>query len=333
MDAWKESATNEAASLRPPGRAAIKLPKSPGRVTTGQYESGNLAFPQIDHPFRDPMHPIPKASGLAAAIVLLMAGSAAVAAPFTPGNLVVARVGNGAAILSNASTAVFLDEYTTAGTLVQSIALPTAASGANRALTIGGTGTSEGMVSRSVDNRYVTMSGYDIPPGTASVNGTPTATVNRVVARIDSTGLIDTTTGFTTAFNANSVRAATTVDGTDIWVSGVGASSLGGVWHRVCGSIAAGTQISTTVTNTRNLGIAGGQLYVTSGSGAFRLATVGTLTPTTAGQTITNLSGLPTGPLRLTRFVFLDRDAGVGGNDTRLFLGRCSRWRHSQVFV
>ena len=74
------------------------------------------------------MHPIPKASGLAAAIVLLMAGSVAVAAPFTPGNLVVARVGPGAAALNNASTAVFLDEYTTAGTLVQSIALPPAAS-------------------------------------------------------------------------------------------------------------------------------------------------------------------------------------------------------------
>src|SRR5688572_8497010 len=51
------------------------------------------------------------------------------AAAFTSGNLVIYRVGTGgAATLSNAATAVFLDEYTTSGgTPVQSIALPTTA--------------------------------------------------------------------------------------------------------------------------------------------------------------------------------------------------------------
>jgi hypothetical protein len=45
---------------------------------------------------------------------LALTGIAA-AAPFTPGNVVVYRVGNGAAGLLNTGAAVFLDEFTAAG--------------------------------------------------------------------------------------------------------------------------------------------------------------------------------------------------------------------------
>ena len=48
----------------------------------------------------------------------------AAAAAFTPGNVVVYRVGDGSGSLVNTGNAVFLDEYTTSGTLVQSIAMP-----------------------------------------------------------------------------------------------------------------------------------------------------------------------------------------------------------------
>src|SRR5205814_10528598 len=74
-----------------------------------------------------------------------LAGSAAQARPFIPGDLVVVRVGDGSAALSSASTAGFLHEYTPAGILVGSaIPLPTSASGANRALTLGGSTSPEG---------------------------------------------------------------------------------------------------------------------------------------------------------------------------------------------
>jgi hypothetical protein len=49
------------------------------------------------------------------------------ASPISPGDLVVYRVGDGAAGLLNTGAAVFVDEYTTTGTLVQSIPLPTTA--------------------------------------------------------------------------------------------------------------------------------------------------------------------------------------------------------------
>jgi len=262
------------------------------------------------------MRRIPKASELALAAFSIFAASPLLAAPFAPGNLVVARVGNGSGALSNASTAFFLDEYTPAGAFVQSIAMPTAVNGLNRALTIGGTGTTEGMISKSADGRFVTVTGYDIAPGTASVAGTTTAATNRVVGRIDHLGNVDTTTAFTTAFNTNTIRGATTNDGTGIWASGNGSGGTGGVWFQPFGTVGAATQINAVTTNTRHLSIVAGQLYVSAQSGTIRLATVGSGLPTTAGQTITNLPGLPTASTQPNGFVFLDRDAGVSGPDT-----------------
>ena len=66
-------------------------------------------------------------------------------AAFTPGNLVIYRVGDGTSPLAGTGNPVFLDEYTTAGTLVQSIPMPTTVVGANRRLVAGGTATSEGL--------------------------------------------------------------------------------------------------------------------------------------------------------------------------------------------
>src|SRR5688500_7710791 len=71
-----------------------------------------------------------------------------VPAAFTPGNVVIYRVGDGIAALTGNGSAVFLDEYTPAGTLVQSVAMPTTASGNQRQLIAGGTATAEGLVTR-----------------------------------------------------------------------------------------------------------------------------------------------------------------------------------------
>ena len=76
----------------------------------------------------------------------LLAAAAIAQSPFTFGNVLVVRVGDGLAALTNASTAVFLDEYSPTGTLVQSIPLPTAATGANQPFTCSGTSTSEGFL-------------------------------------------------------------------------------------------------------------------------------------------------------------------------------------------
>ena len=81
---------------------------------------------------------------------------------FGAGNLVVYRVGDGAA-LSGSAAAVFLDEYTTGGALVQSIAMPTTVQNTgNRALTASGTATSEGELTRSLDGQYLVAAGYNV---------------------------------------------------------------------------------------------------------------------------------------------------------------------------
>ena len=61
---------------------------------------------------------------VSAVILICAACTTALAGPFTAGNLAVVRVGDGSAALSSVATATFIDEITTGGTLVQSIALP-----------------------------------------------------------------------------------------------------------------------------------------------------------------------------------------------------------------
>ena len=123
-------------------------------------------------------------------------------AAFAPGDVVVYRVGTGATLTAGAATAAFLDEYSPTGTLVQSIALPTANSGSNLALTASGTqaGTTilgDGSLTDSTDGRYLLAVGYNATPGTTGVVGLTSATNPRVIARIDSNGNIDTSTAIT----------------------------------------------------------------------------------------------------------------------------------------
>ncbi len=236
------------------------------------------------------------------------------AAAFTAGNLVVYRVGTGSGTLGTSAAAVFLDEYTPSGTLVQTIAMPTAVSGSNRRLTAAGSSTSEGFLTRSADGQYIVLAGYDADVGTATVASTTSATVNRVIGRVDASGTVNTSTALTDAISAGNARSAASTNGTDLWISGT--SSGGGIRYATLGATTS-TQISTTPTNLRQVNIFGGQLYVSSMSGTTRMATVGSGTPTTGSQTITNLTGLDStnvnGPYG---FFFADLNGGVAGNDT-----------------
>ncbi|HEV8631662.1 MAG TPA: ExeM/NucH family extracellular endonuclease, partial [Thermoanaerobaculia bacterium] len=239
--------------------------------------------------------------------------SSATAAPFTAGNLVVYRVGDGAVALTSNGTAVFLDEYTTAGVLVQSIAVPTTTVGLQRRLVASGTATTEGFLTRSTDGQSVVFSGYDAATGTASITTSTSATVPRVIGRVVDNGTIDTTTALTDAISGGNPRSAASTNGTDLWLSGT--SSGGGVRYATLGATTS-TSLATTPTNLRVLGIFGGQLYTSSQSGAFRLATVGSGTPTASGQTITNLPGFPTATGSPQAYFFADLDVGVAGVDT-----------------
>jgi predicted extracellular nuclease len=233
------------------------------------------------------------------------------AAAFAAGNIVVYRVGTGTA-LTSAATAVFLDEYTPSGTFVQSIQMPTADSGAQQTLTASGTATSEGLLTLSADGHYLLVTGYDSAPGTAGVAG---GAALRVVGRVGADGSVDTSTTLGTFLSGNNIRSATSSNGTDIWVAGAN-----GVAYTTFGSTANATVLASQ--NSRDLGIFGGQLYESSGSGSFRIASIGSGLPTSGTQTLTALPGIPISTTNSTPvnspygFFLADLTGAVAGVDT-----------------
>lgn len=257
----------------------------------------------------------PTSSSLGWMIVTLAAvplGSA-MGAPFRPGDIVVVRIGDGSTTLNSASAAVFLDEYTSTGTLVQSVALPGAASGSNNAFTNSGSATSEGALTLSSDGQYLALAGYAVSPGQTLVSST--TGVNRVAARVDMNGVVDTSTLLpATAYVQNNIRGAVyNTSSGGFYTSGTGNSSSGGTWFVNFGGGAFATQLSTGVVNTRVVETYDGQVYTSSMSGAFRgVAAVGTGLPITAGQFTTLLPGFsPATNSPESAYAFVYKDANT----------------------
>ena len=213
---------------------------------------------------------------------------------FTAGNLVVYRAGDGVAGLRSVATYAFLDEYTPTGTLVRSVKLPGLASevtAPNNRVTISGSSTSEGFITRSANGLYLIAEGYNADTGTTGVAKTTAFAVNRVVATVDVNGNINSSNVSPSFSSANNFRAAASTDGNSFYLAG-GATGLAYMPVQA-GGIDSATKLSTTVSNIRCVEIFGGQLYVSTASGsAIRVGSVGTGLPTIAGQTITNLPGV-----------------------------------------
>jgi hypothetical protein len=231
------------------------------------------------------------------------------AASFTPGNVVIYRVGDGTSVLTNLGNTVFLDEYTANGTLVQSIMMPTNQAGANSPIVISGTATSEGQLTLSADGQYLIMAGYATNSayysvGTTSLPNTSSTAVPRIVGRVDYDGNIDTSTVLTNFSNGNNPRCAASTDGVNIWVGG----AQGGVAYTTLGSAAVTTlnNISGTTTNKptniRYVDIYNGQIYCSTEKTTNGIYTVGIGEPTTTGQVMTLIqpAGGPGGVMFLT---------------------------------
>lgn len=244
--------------------------------------------------------------------------SAAFAAAFAPNNVVVLRVGDGTAALASQTAApVFLDEYTTAGTLVQTVAMPTTTSSPNFRLTLHGLETAVGALNLSADRQYLTLGGYDAAVGTTSLTGTAPGTTPRVIARVDASGTVDTSTTVTDGFAR--FASVVTDDGTRFWGTGNtnGVVAVGGLRHVASLGATTSTLVSaaspTAPNNLLMAGIHGGQLYTSASFGSpnfiFGVAAVGTGLPTTSGQSVAQLSGFPTSGTHAARaYIFTDAD-------------------------
>ncbi|MCP9496367.1 MAG: carboxypeptidase-like regulatory domain-containing protein [Pyrinomonadaceae bacterium MAG19_C2-C3] len=263
----------------------------------------------------------------------LFASASVHAQNFGAGNIVVYRVGDGTSALANTATSVFLDEYTQSGTLVRSIPLPSATPDpatitptTNRALTADGTGNFEGQITRSVDGRFVTLTGYNRTAGPGRDSTADTAgTTNRIVGTVDAAGNINTTAVIDNAFGTNqSIRSAVTTGGTAGNLSFYVVGSNNGVRLATQGtmtSLLASTVVTPTTApqNIRVINIFGGQLFVSAASTAatapLRAGAVGSGIPPADGtQPITNLPGIPDAnnqPFAPVGFFFADLDPSV----------------------
>jgi hypothetical protein len=284
-----------------------------------------------------PAHPFPRRrskrltrravviSLAAAAAVPAMALPAAAASGFTSGDLVVYRVGTGTAVTSGTSAAVTLDEYVPAvqnqAAPAFSLAMPTTTGTGltPNPLSASINATSEGGLTLSTDGTTLLVPGYDAAPGVGAIASTTAANDPREVAEVNAAGNIDTTTTFgTTAFSGNNIRSVASVNGSGIWAGGAGGTEAtsGGVWYA---SYGANTSAMLIGGNYRWVNIFNQQLYASSGSATapavIGVNAVGSGLPTTAGQTITNLSGVDSSSAG-TPYAYLLLSEGGNGIDT-----------------
>ena len=233
-------------------------------------------------------------AGIAAlASIATVVAPAAHADPFSSGSLVVERMGDGTVTLTSAATQISILEVTTAGSLTQTIILP---SGTSDPQTDSGSASSDGYL--NTYGGFVSVPGYNAALNTPSV-ASSNAKVNSL---LDATGSVATRTLFpvggpsgttpgtpagVSPFSGNNYRSSIATSGSTFY--GVGTSSglpsTGGAWY-FTGS--AFTQVSSTATgqptNLRVVEIYNNQLYATSAaSTGYGIWSIGSGLPTTAG--------------------------------------------------
>jgi hypothetical protein len=232
---------------------------------------------------------------------LLSVSALANAAPFTAGNVVVERVGSGAAALSSAATSVFLDEFNTTGALQQSLSMTVTASG---------TATSEGLINRSADGGVLLVPGYAAAAGTASVTSSSAATVAREANVVAAYGSVLRTPTAGTLLGGNNIRSAASDHTTNIYLGGAA-----GVAYL---DFTTGAATSVSTANVRDLNVTNGQLYYSTGStgaasgGATGVYALGTGLQTSGSLSLTQIVAAPS-PYA---FLFADLNAAIGGVDT-----------------
>jgi hypothetical protein len=179
---------------------------------------------------------------------------------FTPGNLAVLRVGNGTETLVSSGNSLFVDQYTTGGTLVNSVTVPDTGSGA---LLVSGASSSEGGLTRSLDNTLVILAGYSTNLGSisSSLSSQSAAVVPRAVSSVDAFGVYHLAQASTTLYTSNNIRCATS-DGTNsFWTAG----SPGATFY--LNPPQSPTEVQAAGGNTRQVKISGGGLYFSTQAG------------------------------------------------------------------
>lgn len=231
---------------------------------------------------------------------LICASLSAYSQAFTPGNIVVYRYGDGTTTTAGVVVPVYLDEFTPAGVLVKTRAIPTitksdGSGNLNRRLTglgklASGLYQQEGMSTLSQDGKYLTIFGYNQEVG----GGVTTTDSSLVVGIVAADGSYNSTTLLSNApfaNNSNSLGAPRSAvsnlnnGSLDIYANGFAGS---GVQYTTLGSNSSSRVNTASVQNSpRTMGIFNNTLYVPIGGSATLAYTTPPPTSTTALSTVT----------------------------------------------
>ncbi len=252
-------------------------------------------------------------------LALVVAPHGAGAFVFTQGDLVISLEGNGAGAtlatpyLDGQAAPITLDEVTTSGVLAGQLVLPTVASGSNVPIVGEYGSSSEATLQLSGNGQVLTIAGYDVniatynanqaaylPPGTTEIALAQTldSQVPRVIATINASGVVNSSTALTNVYNEQNPRSVYTTNGSSLYISGQGTKgdNTAGVFYALPGATTATPITGTDTTykgnpssfDTRDVQIVNGQLYVsydtTVGANQAGIGTIGAAgnLPTTA---------------------------------------------------
>ena len=180
-------------------------------------------------------------------------------APFVAGNLAVLRAGNGSETLGSSGNSVFIDQYTTNGTLTGSVAIP---ANATNALLVSGSASSEGALTRSPDGRLLLLAGYNIAltnaasVGSSLANATA-ASVPRAIGAVDALGNFTLVGVTTNEYGANNMRAGISDGLGNYW----GAGAASGTFYFGGGPT---NTVQTNVVNSIVIQDLGGNLFLST---------------------------------------------------------------------
>lgn len=220
----------------------------------------------------------------------LFSGSLAFA-QFSAGNLVVFQAGDGVATLASTGNQVILKEFTPAGIAGTSVAISTTLN----PLVVSGTATSEGALSLAANGKYLVFGGYaQALPNSTALAAASSSVVNRGIGIVDGAGSYTRTALSATMYSTNNIRAGAADGVGNFWGAG------GNDGTDYMGTVSTATNVQNVKTNSRAVDIFNNQLYFStqSASGTQTLLgiySVGTGTPTTGGQSITNVINTGTG--------------------------------------
>lgn len=197
------------------------------------------------------------------------------------GYLYVVQVGNGTETLTGTGNSMFIDQFSTAGSLANQLALPN--TGASAFIMSGTSGTAQLNLTSAGG---LILAGYNTPVGggttLSQVSG---STINRVIGTISAGGTFSIAVPGTfytgNSGTAGNIRGAVTDGSGNYWTVGTGVSGSTGVRYYGTNSSPA-----TIVTGSpRDIGIYGGSLYysLAPGSGTRGIFSLGG-TPTSAGS-------------------------------------------------